>query len=302
MEQQKIEFKRYRDFGQIINATFEFIRQNFGPLLKSLIFIVGPFLLITGIVSGFYQKSIFSFSNLTSLSGFGISMLVFILAAFLTLQMMTATVYSFLMIYLERTEFIPIQIEEVWEGVKKNFLKVLGMTLSLGLIAFIGIIIFGVFVVVVINAASNPFLVFFFFLLLFFPAAFLYIKISLVYIITIYENAGVIASIQRSFYLTKNKWWFTFGLVLVLSLIQGFMGFVFQIPQYIITFVTMFNSMDGTGVDGVTEIIILITSIISTLQYLLYAISFIGIAFYYFSLVEQKEAKGLIEKIDSIQL
>jgi len=126
------------------------------------------------------------------------------------------------------------------------------------------------------------------------------VKISLVYVVSLNENVGVMNSIQRSLYLTKNKFWFTFGLVFVLSLIQGFMGFIFQIPQYIVMFISMFNSMDGTGVDGVTEIIIIVTSIISALQYLLYAITLIALVFYYFSLVEQKEAKGLLEKIDSI--
>ena len=299
MEQQKIEFKRYRDFGQIINATFEFIKQNFGPLLKSLVFIVGPFLLITGIISGFYQKNVFSFNNLASLSSIGVSMFFLIISAFFTVQMMLSTVYSFVQIYLERTEFIPVHIEEVWEGVKKNFLKILGMTFSLGLMGIIALILFGVITVVTINS-GNPFLVFFIFILFSIPVVFFLIKITLVYIISIYEGKGVIESIQRSFYLTKNRWWFTLGLMLVLSLIQGFMGFIFQLPEYIVMLVSMFNSMDGSTVDGVTEVIILATSIISTVQYLMYAISFIAVAFYYFSLVEQKEAKGLLEKIESI--
>jgi len=300
MEQQKIEFKRYRDFGQIINATFEFIRQNFGPLLKSLLFIVGPFLLITGIVLGFYQKSIFSIYTLTSLSGIGVSMILLIIAMFFTVQMMLSTVYSFIKIYLERNEITPIQIEEVWEGVKQNFLKILGVTFSLGLLLIGSIIISGIIIVIIINVSSNPFLIFLLFLIFFLPFIYFMVKISLVYVVSLNENVGVMNSIQRSLYLTKNKFWFTFGLVFVLSLIQGFMGFIFQIPQYIVMFISMFNSMDGTGVDGVTEIIIIVTSIISALQYLLYAITLIALVFYYFSLVEQKEAKGLLEKIDSI--
>lgn len=300
MENQKIDFKRYRDFGQIINATFEFIKQNFGPLLKSLIFIVGPFLLITGIILGFYQKSVFSLYNLTSLSGIGISIVLLLISIFLTIQMMLTTVYSFIKIYLDRTEFTPVQIEEVWEGVKQNFLKVLGITFSIGLLFLVAIVLFGLIVVVTINTTTNPLLVFLLLIILFIPLFYFTIKISLVYMISIYENSGVMISIQRSFYLTKNKWWFTFGLVFVLGIIEGFMGFIFQIPQYIVMFVSMFNSMDGTGVDGVTEIIMILTSVIAAIQYLLYSISFIAIAFYYFSLLEQKEAKGLLEKIESI--
>ena len=107
-------------------------------------------------------------------------------------------------------------------------------------------------------------------------------------------------AMSRCFYLIKNKWWFTFGLLFVLGLIQGFMGFLFQIPQYIAMFFVAFNSFDGSGINSTTEIILMVTTIISSLNLLFYSISFVGIAFHYFSLVEQKEAKGLLNKIESI--
>lgn len=64
-------------------------------------------------------------------------------------------------------------------------------------------------------------------------------------------------------------------------------------------FVIAFNSVDGNGTDSITEIILIVT-IISTLNFIFYAISLVGIAFHYFSLVEQKEAKGLLDKIEAI--
>jgi hypothetical protein len=65
-------------------------------------------------------------------------------------------------------------------------------------------------------------------------------------------------------------------------------------------FIIAFNSVDGNGTDSITEIILIVTTIISTLNFIFYAISLVGITFHYFSLVEQKEAKGLLDKIDSI--
>lgn len=301
MEQQKIEFQRYRDFGQIINATFEFIKLNFLPLLKSLIFIAGPFLLITGILTGFYQKSIFSLYNITSFTQMGVVFLLLMISAFLTIQMMIVSVYSFLLIYLSRSEMLPIQIEEVWDGVKQNFFKILGLTLTISALLGIAILIFALIIGLMIGASNNPFLILLFFIIFFIPIMFFSVKISLVYMIALYEKKGIWQSIQRSFYLTQNKWWFTLGLIIVLGIIEGLMGFVFQIPQYIVMFVTMFNSMDGSGVDGVMEMVIMFTSILSMFQYILYTITIIALAFHYFSLVEQKEAKGLLEKIESIQ-
>ena len=83
MNPQKIEFQRYRDFGQIINATFEFLRENIKQLAKAVIFLVGPFILLTEIFGGLYQKDLFSFtSTTTSLSEFGISFGLYILFAY----------------------------------------------------------------------------------------------------------------------------------------------------------------------------------------------------------------------------
>ncbi|HQI42142.1 MAG: hypothetical protein B6D44_01760 [Ignavibacteriales bacterium UTCHB2] len=300
MTQNKIEFQRYRDFGQIINSTFEFIRQNFLPLLKSLIFITGPFLLITGLLLGFYQKSIFTLFQITSLSQTGLIILLLIVSIFLTMQMLLSTVYSFILIYLSKEDYTQISIEEVWDGVKQIFFKILGLTLALIFLIAAAFFILVLFIGLTANATQNPFLGMLIFLLLFIPILFFIVKLSFVYIVALYERTGFWESIQRSFYLIRNKWWFTFGLIFVLGVIQGLMGVIFQIPQYIITFATMFNSLDGSGVSGVTEILIMITSVISAFQYLLSSITIIALAFLYFSLVELKEAKGLMEKIESI--
>jgi len=301
MTQNKIEFMRYRDFGQILNSTFEFIRQNFLPLLKSLIFIVGPFLLITGILLGFYQKSVLTIFNITSFSQTGIIALLLIILVFLVTQMMLTTVYSFILIYLSKTEFTPISIEEIWDSVKQNFYKVLGLNTVIFFLFLIYLTVFLLIIVAVSGGTSGSGLGIFLFFILFILLVFIMVKMCLAYMIMLYERIGIWASIQRSFYLTKNKWWFSFGLIFVLSLIQSLMGFIFQIPQYIIMVTTMFNSLDGSGVSGVTEILIMLTSIIAAFQYLLFSLIIIALAFLYFSLVEQKEGKGLIEKIESIQ-
>ena len=214
--------------------------------------------------------------------------------------MLLSTVYSFILIYLSKEDYTQISIEEVWDGVKQIFFKILGLTLALIFLIAAAFFILVLFIGLTANATQNPFLGMLIFLLLFIPILFFIVKLSFVYIVALYERTGFWESIQRSFYLIRNKWWFTFGLIFVLGVIQGLMGVIFQIPQYIITFATMFNSLDGSGVSGVTEILIMITSVISAFQYLLSSITIIALAFLYFSLVELKEAKGLMEKIESI--
>lgn len=231
----------------------------------------------------------------------GIIALLLIILIFLVTQMMLTTVYSFILIYLSKTEFTPISIDEIWDSVKQNFYKVLGLNAVIFFLFLIYLTIFLLIIVAVSGGTSGSGLGIFLFFILFILLVFIMVKMCLAYMIMLYERTGIWASIQRSFYLTKNKWWFSFGLIFVLSLIQSLMGFIFQIPQYIIMVTTMFNSLDGSGVSGVTEILIMLTSIIAAFQYLLFSLIIIALAFLYFSLVEQKEGKGLIERIESIQ-
>ncbi len=53
---QKIELRKTRDFSAKINITFEFMRQNFRILAKSIIYIGGPFILVEGVFMGMYQQ------------------------------------------------------------------------------------------------------------------------------------------------------------------------------------------------------------------------------------------------------
>ena len=59
----KIEFAKRRDFGEVLNGTFQFLRQNFKSLGLALLYIAGPFILIQGIITGYYQIDTFNFQN-----------------------------------------------------------------------------------------------------------------------------------------------------------------------------------------------------------------------------------------------
>ena len=52
---EKIQFRQTRDFGDLLNITFTFIRKNFKLLLKSYFIILGPFILLTSYFGGAYN-------------------------------------------------------------------------------------------------------------------------------------------------------------------------------------------------------------------------------------------------------
>jgi len=62
----------------------------------------------------------------------------------------------------------------------------------------------------------------------------------------------------------------------------------------------VFTGADGES-GGLTKILYIISSIITSLSALLYMISTLAIAFQYYNLVERKEAPGLLQQIENIK-
>lgn len=58
MTKFKIDFRQQRDFGEVLNATFAFLRLNVGKLGKALLYYVCPFLIIQGIARVYYDTSL----------------------------------------------------------------------------------------------------------------------------------------------------------------------------------------------------------------------------------------------------
>ena len=59
-----IQFQRSRDFSKKLNATFEFIRQNFKPLGKSILLIAGPSVFVGSVMAGSFMGEFFNFGQM----------------------------------------------------------------------------------------------------------------------------------------------------------------------------------------------------------------------------------------------
>jgi hypothetical protein len=275
---EKIEFRKVRDFSGLLNSTFEFIRQNFKIILKSTIFIVGPFILLAGVFGGLYQSTVLSFRPDMNATRFVMPFFLYFIFLSLAVLMLVIVNYSIIDEYINSENEI-IEIENVWQRVKSNFWKILLTAIGYS---------------ITVALAS---------LLLIIPGIYLAVALCTIFMVRIIEKKGFFDSISRCTHIIKNNWWFTFGLVFVLGLIQGFLGFIFYVPTYI---AMIFTTLSGIGYQKAgggspSSVLFIITSIISSLGLIFYSISVVGIAFQYFNLVERKEATGLMAKIDTIQ-
>ncbi|MDL5046746.1 hypothetical protein QQ054_11960 [Oscillatoria amoena NRMC-F 0135] len=310
-----IEFQQPRDFSKKLNATFEFIKQNFKPLTRCLLFIAGPPMIIGSILSGNlytgYLGFITGFSrnpgNPDIMVDYLSSPILWIQIAAAVLLMLVSfvvivSVINNYMLEYEGTKSNRIEVEVIWERVRNTLPMYVGTAVLYWLLLIAGYLM----IVLAVTGAVliSGLLGFLAGLVTVVGFIYLVVALSLLFIIRAWENTGFFQAVSRCFTLIRDKWWSTFGLMVVTGIIQSTISSVFLIPWYINFFITMMHSIDGSPVSDPSFLSELVNTILMTLyfitSFLLYAIPLLALAFQYFNLVELKEAKGLLTRIDTI--
>ena len=279
MQPNKIELRQTRDFGEVISATFEFIRQNFRKLLTCVLYLGGPFALLGAVSSALYQSQtplnmtnptdIFSASWVVSL---GVHLLVVLTAS----VVVTATVCHFVLLYLTGEEF---EVNDVWRLVKKDFWMLLFASVGYTLLCIPA------------------------FLLCFFPGIYVSVALLPIFVILLVERIGFRESISRSFRLVSGRWWPTFGILIVMGMVQGMITLVVVLPFLIAMGVMGILSVQSgeTPAGGTFLLLYTITNSMQILvSVLCSSIVVVALAFQYFSLVEEKEGVGLRQRIGTL--
>ena len=308
-DRPQINFRKTRDFSNKINATFEFIRQNVKLLLKCLAYIAGPFILMLGVVSAYFQQ--FAFNPLEMIQGGNVAFegqtnefwLIYfglIVAAIVNSVMVITVVNEFVKIYIK--DPAELSFDQVWVKVKDTFFNyffsLIGYSISIALlVGFIALLLAG------LGAAGGGFLVFIFALGLIFVVVATMILIYIAIIAKTTEDLGLFQSIQRGFYLLKGKWWSTFGIIIVMGLLSSLAGVIFSIPNTIIIGIDAFHGVtnDFSEVSATSQIVVIFTNIISSFgTTILSSIPIIAVIFQYYNLVERRDATGMMDEISAM--
>ncbi|GAB3505868.1 hypothetical protein GCM10027341_38150 [Spirosoma knui] len=281
-----INLFQQRDFGDKINVTFQYVSQNFRSLGLALLYIVGPVALIAGIASGILQSNVLNLSrrsadfdpenNPTAVFGlmssvFSPAFWVTIFFSILAILVVSLTTYAHMKVYARKNgEFVTVA--EVWEEMQ----PVIGRGL---VISLLGSIITGVG--------------FLFFVI---PGVYVAIVLVLALAVTTFEGTDFGPTWDRCFKLIRDKWWSTFGLVLVMGIISGIVGLIFTLPAGIINFLVAAKLLPN-----VSGFWIVLGNVIGTVGgTLLRSLIYVAIGFQYTNLVERQEGRGLLSAIDSI--
>lgn len=282
---ETVNFKKQRELGSILTDVFKFIRLTWKSLFGMILKVAGPALLIMLGAYIFYMQSIkSSFGMLESvgtLSNFSTNMvlafLVLILAGMVYYALLNGVVLHFIKSYIKNDG--TIVKEEVSTGVKKDFWKLIGTSILVGLIVGAG----AMFCVI--------------------PGIYFGVALSVAYAVVVFEERDVTDAISYCFNLIKGEWWITFATFLVIFLLYYFIMIIFQVPQYIYFFIntlTMSQEVSADPASMIDWVYISLTTIGMVFQYLLYAIISISTAFVYFNLNEKKNFTGTMETIETI--
>jgi len=311
---QRINFYQRRDIGNVVTDTFAFLKENFKTLFKAILFIPGPLILLGGIAFGLY---FFFLVKLTTrgaipdpymIREFGIFFPLIYILLFIGPMLLVSTVYEYINLYINDKE---TTLGEIWKGVKKRFFLTFKVFLGSFFLLFIATcIVFGVFFFLLflgstLGLVTGGVIAGFFFSFLtgclaFAPFIYIAVTLSLVYSVCVYEGKGFRAGVRRSFSLISGKWWKTCGVIFVLAFISMGISMVFYLPFYLVLGIESYFSSDGDSSTTFVQIMkTVFTVVLMAGTYLIYPLLFIGINFQYFSLVEEKDATGLLKKIDS---
>ncbi|WP_184550029.1 hypothetical protein [Mucilaginibacter sp. FT3.2] len=261
---EKVELSKVREFGDIISDSFIIVRQNFKPLIISYLVICGMFI-ITGVlvtVVANTQEAIEGSWSIFSFWGF-----VGLLFQLIEYTAVMLTTISYLAIYKQKNKQPPTVLE-VWEYFKFYFFRVFGaqvvLTIGLGL----GI------------------------LLCFFPGIYLSPVFALVIPIMVVENTNLEYAIRKAFRIIKENWGFTFGVILLLSIIVGMALMIVFIPAIILY--SGGQWLTGSKFDSTFSVM---QAIIIHGGQILWLLPIIGVTLVYYSLAEHTEGTSLVNRI-----
>lgn len=318
MQQQKIEFRRERDFGGVLGDSLKFLKQNFKSFFASVLLIVGPFILLMGMAYAYMQTSMLSARyqlrgagafghsgldvfNSTYFMSIGVSVFCGLLASIL----LSAVVYNYMLLYQEKPFGEKITVSEVgkkvWGSIgiltASSFAFLLATTIVVGVTVVICI---GFVTILGIGGGILIGLSVFVLAIIYTPVISYFIPASFFVVVRdgdfIFKAMG---KVRR--YLSGNFWWT--WLIMVVTIISLFvLQIMFNLPASGLAMAKMFSGLNGTISDDQDNNILLMVlyTIGIFLTYCTTSISHLISAFNFMSHEEKHEGQGLMSRINEI--
>lgn len=317
MQSEKaISFRQTRDVGEIITATFTYLRQNWRSLGQSLLYIMGPVLAVQLVISSQYQQTMFGMMDgsepatpdeLAALYGEMLwPMLMLLPVALLVVVLAVTVVYVHMQIYQKHGP-ASIRVGDVWMGVKRVFGRMAGTVLATflaGVGAMIVVVMVGALVAGGLGASLGPVgagLGMFLMMLGFVAVgAYLMVLFALLFPVRMYEDVSLTGAFQRCLHLLEGVFWQSLGVVFVVVVLYYVMAMAFSMPASVLGAIWGFNSANGAG-STLFQVALVAANVVGGIgSTAAYCIPVIAAGLYYFGLVEKKEHAGLAARVKQV--
>ncbi len=312
-KQRRIHLYASRSIGETLSATFDFVTQNFVPLIKFL----SAFLLPVSALMGLSYQSMFSsFAHIDNLNdeteqilsvvmGYLPVLLLCLIGALLTV----AVTYTLMQKYQQRDNLLKgLTLNEIKPLLKHNLWRVLKMLLLLTLIGMVAFVVL-VLVATMIMSIGSKFEAFLF--LLYMAMLAIALPLGLVLPMCVFEpELSLFSCVKKALRLGFKTWGTLFVVMLVITMLVQIVSFILMIPFLFTTMTSMFFEIDSTQYASLAYTSSAWFSVLTFASSLLFcfglllmsALSFVAFAFCYGRAADKVEGvsvKNAVQNFDS---
>lgn len=312
-KQRRIPLYASRSIGETLSATFDFVAQNFVPLIKFL----SAFLLPVSALMGLsYQSLLSSFAHiedyddeteliLSAVTGYIPVFVLCLIGALLTV----AVTYTLMQKYQQRDNLLKgITLNEIKPLLKHNFWRLLKMLLLLtliGMVAFVALVL----VAAMIMSIGGKFEVFLF--LLYMAMLAIALPLGLVLPMCVFEpELSLFSCVKKALRLGFKTWGTLFVVMLVITMLVQIVSLILIIPFMFTTVASMFFEIDSSQYASLAYTSSAWFSVLTFASSLLFcfglllmsALSFVAFAFCYGRAADKVEGvsvKNAVQNFDS---
>ena len=271
MPEKEIQFRKKRELGDVITDSFEFIRQEYKPLLRLIAVYVLPFVVLYSIVQVNLQMKFLGTFDLTNpetlMANLGPvygNLLISSLFALFVQSLLLGTFYSYIEVYLKNGKGNFSQ-SDVTPLLFSNSLQILVTNLVIFLVVILGAIMCLI------------------------PGIYFANSFSLALAILIFEKRKTGISLSKSLFLVNRQWWNTFLLNLLGVVIIWGVGFVLSIPLLAFGVENTLNVTETNAVEQPASYWIF-SGMVTVVSFFAWIVPYAFMAFQYFNLDERFKA------------
>lgn len=248
-ESRLIKLYRTRTFSEKMSDTFDFVRENWRPLIKYITYLLLPVALIETFLGDNFMTGNIRFANIigkndiTEMMPWLSSLIGMVLFTYVGFILLNALVYTMMQQYEQRQGLQGVTFADLKPGI----LRMTARQMILFAISIVLIVVFFIFFALMITI--SPFMIFPVILV----AILVYPLLILVTPIYLFEDRGIISTYAKSVRLGWKTWAGIVAVTIVLYTIAIILQTVISMPAYIMMGIKEVLTAKGDGAGFVSS-------------------------------------------------